>query len=205
MATLYTVKKKRSAYVLFRCSYCDQIALQKVMMTAQSGYDDRGSGLGRNYRDNMEERARLADGNADDVMDTYLADLRENKSAKVYLKTKFRCSCPHCGKREPWARMNVTWLFWLAVVGFIAMASFALYHINIGMYIGLGVGVASLVLLFGWKYLMLMLTAKRIQKCPPLFEEDLQELKHRGLRNRWYADMDWDALMMQLGKQTGNE
>lgn len=201
MTMHYNLTKKRSAFALFRCSHCNQLALQKVVMMAQASYNDKGSGFGQRHRSTMEERARLADGSADDVMDQYLAEMRENKSAKVYAKARLSCACPHCGKREPWALMNTNWLFWLAVAGFAAMVICGVSGFRLGTYIGLGVGIAGVALQFGWRSLMVMCTAKQMQTCPPLFETELQELKRRGLRNRGYASMDWDALMKDLAAQ----
>lgn len=205
MTMYYNLTKRRTTFALYRCSHCNQLALQKVMMMAQASYNDKKSGFGQRHYATMEERARLADGNADDVMDRYLAEMRENTSAKVYAKARLSCACPHCGKREPWAMMNTNWLFWLAVAGFAAMVICGVSGFRLGTYIGLGVGVASVALQFGWRYLMTMRTAKLMQTCPPLFEVDLQELKRRGLRNRGYANMDWEALMKGLTAQIAKQ
>lgn len=197
----YTLSKKQTIFALYRCSHCNEMALNKVTVITKAHYNDKGSGFGRTYRDTMEERSRLADGFADDVMDGYLAELRENKSAKVYMKMRPSCTCPHCGKREPWAMMDISWLSWLAVVGFVAMVIFGICGVQLATTIGLVVGVASVAMLFGWRYLMMMRTAKQIKTCPPLFERDLQMLKTRGLRNREYANMDWEALLKSLNTQ----
>ena len=102
MTMHYNLTKRRTTFALFRCSHCNQLALQKVMMMAQASYNDKKSGFGQRHYATMEERARLADGNADDVMDRYLAEMREIGVKSWVEKQTKQHTCQICGKLKLW-------------------------------------------------------------------------------------------------------
>lgn len=195
----YTLKKQKQLIALYRCGHCDKYVMRLVALNVNTVYNDKGTFT----RGGVEKRAARADAMGAEVMDERLCALKSGKDTSVYAKAQLKCVCPYCGKREPWAMMNVGWLDSLAILAAFAALFFCVMMKNMQYaLIAAGVALGFFLMRLGWQFLMKRRIEAQMQKCPPLFDDDLEELQQRAKRFRDYADVDYADLLKALFAQS---
>ena len=196
--TQYTIKRQKPLAVLYRCSHCDKIALQMVSLKVNVGYNDKGIFTPAG----VEKRAKRADALGAEKMNEWQYALKSGRDSSVFAKAQLKTSSPCCGKREPWAQMDLNWLDNIACVAvFAAIVCFGLLENTQYGLIGLGVALGVFLLRLGCQQVLKSRIEAQMLKCPPLFDDDLEKLQQRAARVQGYADADWDALTKGLFTQ----
>lgn len=196
--TQYTIQKKKPLIALYRCSSCDRHVMQLVTLQVNAVYNDKGTFTRRG----VEKRAVRAEALGNETMDERLFALKQGRDSSVFAKAQLKCACPHCSKREPWARMDVSWLDTLAGIAvFVALFFYVMMEKTDYALIALGVALGLFLMRLGWQWLMKSRVEAQMVKCPPLFDDDVERLQQRAQKIQGYQNADWDALLKGLFAQ----
>lgn len=194
----YTIKRQKPLVAFYRCSHCDKHVMQLVTLNVSTVYNDKGTFT----RSGVEKRAARADAMGAEAMDARLNALKSGRDTSVYAKAQLKCACPHCGRREPWAMMDVDWLEALAIIAvFVALFIYVMMKNTQYALIAAGVALGFFLMRLGWQFLMRCRIQARMLKCPPLFDDDVEKLQQRAKRIQGYADADYAGLLEGLFAQ----
>ena len=185
----YTVTSSREILCLFKCEKCGEMNLTKLMISGQAQYDDRSAGFRKATVDaRMEERNRLAKGEAADQLEGLIADLELNLSLKTLLNAGIRCKCHKCGK-EPWWTMKIlrTLVLYATLLSMLAFIMLLLFSgLNGPIVVPT---IAAAVLCWAGYLVYRRICSKRVETRElPLFAENIEKMREKKNKSTTYMN-----------------